>query len=66
MAEIVAKAGGVKLLIDIPTEEEKKGFNPMSNSSLNSASLQALGWNGLFDAQTGFEHTVKVSRDLYE
>ena len=65
MAEIVSKAGNVKLLMDIPTKEEKKGFNPMSNSSLNSDSLQALGWRGLFDAQTGFEHTVKVLKDIH-
>lgn len=60
MAEIVSRAGNVQLMMDLPTEEEKKGFNPMSNSSLNSGNLQNLGWKGLFDAQIGFEHTVEI------
>lgn len=65
MAEIITKVSGVKLVIDLPTEEEKKGFNPMSNSSLNSDNLQKLGWRGLFDAQTGFEHTVDILKNTY-
>lgn len=62
MAEIVAKAGNVQLLMDLPTEEEKKGFNPMSNSSLNSERLQKLGWKGMFDAKTGLKHTIDILR----
>lgn len=64
MAEIVAKAGNVKLLFDLPSEEEKKGFNPMINSSLDSTKLQALGWRGIFDAPTGFEHTVNLMKSV--
>ena len=64
MAEILAKAGGVELHIELPTEEEKKGFNPMSNSSLDSTGLSRLGWNGLFDAETGFTHTVNILREI--
>lgn len=60
MAEILAKAGNIQLLMDLPTEEERKGFNPMSNSSLNSENLRDLGWRGVFDAKTGFEHTVRI------
>ena len=66
MAETVTRAGRVKLLMELPTEEEKKGFNPMSNSSLNSESLQALGWQGQFNAEIGFKHTVEVLKGLYE
>lgn len=60
MAEIVARAGNVNLRLEIPTEEERKGFNPMRTSALRSDSLQALGWRGLFDAETGFMHTVQI------
>lgn len=63
MAEILAKSANVKLRIEIPTEEERKGFNPMSNSSLESTSLLQLGWHGCFDAETGFSHTVQILRD---
>jgi nucleoside-diphosphate-sugar epimerase len=42
MAELLAKSADVKLRFELPTEAEKKGFNPMSNSSLDSTELQAL------------------------
>ena len=47
-----------------PTEAEKKSFNPMSNSSLDSTGLEELGWKGLFDAPEGFAETVEVLREI--
>ena len=64
MAQLLAKAGGVKLIRENASAEEKKGFNPMSNSSLESTSLEGLGWRGLFDAEKGFEHTVDILKDI--
>lgn len=60
MAQILAKAGSVRLKMELPTDAERKGFNPMSNSSLDSTELLALGWKGLFDAERGFLHTVQI------
>ncbi len=62
MAEILMKTGDVKLQTELPTSGEKKGFNPMSSSALNSDPLRKLGWHGLFSAQIGFEHTVAILR----
>lgn len=64
MAEILTKSAGVKLNMELPTEEEKKGFNPMSNSSLDSTELLDLGWQGLFDAERGFSHTVEILKEV--
>ena len=64
MAEILAKHGNVQLILDIPSAAERAAFNPMDNSSLNSEKLEALGWRGCFDAETGFAHTVAVLREL--
>ncbi len=65
MAEILVKYAGVNLRMELPTEEERKGFNPMSNSSLESVSLIGLGWKGCFDAEAGFGHTVKILKETY-
>lgn len=65
MAEILVKYAGVNLRMELPTEEERKGFNPMSNSSLESESLIGLGWKGCFDAEAGFGHTVKILKEIY-
>lgn len=64
MAEILSSYSGVSLKIDVPTLEEKKGFNPMSDSSLNVDKLYSLGWSAQFDAVTGFTHTVDVLKRL--
>ena len=63
MAEILADVGNVQLRMDLPTETERKAFNPMSNSSLESGSLQGLGWKGCFNAETGFAHTIQILRE---
>lgn len=64
MAEYLTKSAGVQLRVEIPTEDESKGFNPMHNSSLESSRLAELGWQGKFDAETGFAHTVEILKTL--
>ncbi len=63
MAEILTKTAEVQLRMEIPTEEERKAFNPMSNSSLESTSLLNIGWRGCFNAEEGFLHTVKILKE---
>ena len=63
MAEIISKSAGVDLKMELPTEAERKSFNPMSNSSLDSTDLCNLGWKGLFDAERGFSHTVAILKN---
>ena len=64
MAELLAKAAGVALRVEAPTESERKAFNPMSNSSLDSESLLKLGWRGIFGAERGFSRTVEILREI--
>ncbi|MEY8483744.1 NAD-dependent epimerase/dehydratase family protein [Lachnospiraceae bacterium 48-21] len=64
LGELLSKAGSVELKMELPTEAEKKGFNPMSNSSLEAKSLLALGWRGCFDAATGLKHTVEILKEI--
>ena len=65
MAEILVKSAGVELRMELPTDEERKGFNPMSNSSLESTSLIGRGWRGCFNAEAGFTHTVQILKETY-
>ena len=64
MAESFAKAGNVSLTFDIPTENEKRSFNQMLNSSLNSDKLELLGWQAVFTKQEGFVHSVKIIQEI--
>ena len=63
MAQILADSAGVELRMELPSEEERKGFNPMSNSSLEGKSLIGLGWKGCFSAEKGLAHTVKIIQE---
>ena len=65
MANFLCTAGGVELHREEASAEEKKGFNPMDNSSLDSSSLTDLGWKGCFNAETGFSHTVKILKETF-
>lgn len=64
MAEILAEKGEVELQREAATEEDKAGFNPMSNSSLDSTGLLSIGWKGMFNADQGFAHTVTLLKSL--
>ena len=64
MAAILANAGSVKLRMELPTDSERKTFNPMNNSSLNAQKLETLGWRGKIDARRGFRETVAILREI--
>lgn len=63
MAEVFAGAAGRKVLFDLPTEQERAVFNPMDNSSLDASRLEALGWKGMFDMETGAKRTLACLMD---
>ena len=63
MAKLFSESAGVALRMEQPSEEEKKAFNPMSNSSLDGSLLYELGWKGSFEAPRGVDHTIKILRE---
>ena len=65
LAEILAESAGVGLKLELPSESEKKSFNPMSNSSLESDNLMKTGWRGCFTAERGLKHTVEILKAIY-
>lgn len=64
LATMLTDVAKVKLKLELPSEAEKKRFNPMVISSLDSEKLESLGWKGCFDASTGLGHTVKILKEL--
>jgi nucleoside-diphosphate-sugar epimerase len=47
MAELVANkicGGGIKVVVDVPINIEKRGYAPDVNFTLNADKLKALGW----------------------
>ena len=62
MSGILAEAGGVKVIREGASENERRAFNPMNNSSVDGAKLESLDWKNVFDAKTGLHHTVDILR----
>lgn len=58
LAEEFARAGNVCVRLVLPTEMDKRSFNPMTCSALDSSKLEGLGWQGRFDAPTGAARTL--------
>lgn len=63
IAESIAECGGVNIRFEVPSDIEKRGYNLMDNSSLDSSKLESLGWKGLFDLQEGVKHSLAILRN---
>lgn len=59
MAEIIAQIGNNQVVINAPSEVEKRGFNVVRKEILDSSKLQSLGWQARCDIRDGLEHTIK-------
>lgn len=58
MAEGFAQAAGRKIIFDNPTDAEASSYNLMDNSALEATRLEALGWQGMFDLESGVKATL--------
>ena len=63
MAEIIAKIGNRKVIMDIP--QEITISNPMQCWVLNTDKLSALGFKAEYDIETGYIHCIKILREIY-
>ena len=53
IARKIAEAAGMELAFANPEDAEARGYNLMSNSSLRSEKLEALGWQAVFSPEEG-------------
>lgn len=64
MAQIICEFCNVSFVKLKANENETKSFNTMNDSSLDSSKIEELGWKCNFTAQEGFQHTIKVLKDV--
>jgi nucleoside-diphosphate-sugar epimerase len=57
-ADALADYAGTQIEFENPSDAECKGYNMMSNSSLDSQKLEELGWSAVFNLPEGVKHTV--------
>lgn len=59
LADLIAQIGGLKVVIDIPTDAEKAGFNVVSKSVFSTDKIRALGWNVINDLNDNLTNTIR-------
>lgn len=45
LAEMIARIGGKRVVMDVPTDAERKAFNPVMQSVFATERLESLGWS---------------------
>lgn len=59
LAEMIARIGGKKVVIDLPTDIEKRGFNVVQKSIFSIDKIKSLGWT----IYGSFEDKIKATID---
>lgn len=60
LAETLAKYSGTEIVFTNPSDRERKGYNLMTNSSLDSRKLEELGWSAHFDLNNGVKRMLET------
>lgn len=58
LAEMIAKIVGKKVVIDLPSDAEKSGFNVVTKSVLSTEKLEGLGWSVRGDMYSKLVSTI--------
>ena len=59
LAETIARIAGRKVIIDLPSDVEKRGFNVVTKSVFSTEKLEGLGWRAKTQIREGLNNTIK-------
>jgi len=60
LAQTIAHTGGQKVVFQIPSSEEEKGFSGISRAVLDAGKLENLGWQANYSIREGIERTIQI------
>lgn len=60
VAQTVADITGTKVIMQLPSELEKKGYSKPQNCILDNTKLKMLGWNGKYGINRGFNECITI------
>lgn len=64
-AQILSDLSGNKIRFDLPNEIEQQGFSKAMKAILDSTKLKNIGWESLYDIETGLKRTVNILKDNF-
>lgn len=63
LAEMIAKIGGKKVIIEMPSDIEKAGYNIVTKSVFSTSKLHNLGWYPIHNMKENMLSTIEVCRN---
>lgn len=63
LAEMTAGIAGRKVVIDVPSDVEKAGYNPVTKSLFSTEKLKALGWKVEGEMYDKLKETITIARE---
>ena len=62
LAEMIAHIAGREVMIQIPSDSEKKGLTPIKRAVFDTAKLEALGWSVSGSMEEKLRRTIDICR----
>lgn len=62
LAKLIASLCGKRVVFNLPSDIESKGFSKPQNSILDSTELCKLGWQGLYDIKSGITECFEIMK----
>ena len=60
LANLIAKNCNTKVIFDLPSETESKGYSKSDIAILNSEKINKLGWKAQFSLEEGIKRTLSI------
>ncbi len=64
LAEIIAGIGKKKVIMDLPDDDEKRGYNIVKKSTFSTTKLDTLGWQVKVPIIQGLENTIQECMEM--
>lgn len=62
MAETIAKKYNKKVIFELPSDTEKRGYNPVTKSVLDVNKIEKIGWNPCWNFEDGITETIEIMK----
>ena len=63
LASMIAGMTGHKIIYDLPTEIERKGFSTPKDTVLDCRKINNLGWRGRYDIEEGLSKSINILKN---
>ena len=64
IAEYIAEIAGKKVIFELPTDTQRKGFSKSVRAVLTNEKLRDLGWTPKDDIKSGVKKTIEILKDF--